>query len=132
VQPVLRQKVHTTAEEPLQVILQVEVRHAQIVPGHPHVQEINVAVRPGVTPRDRAENRLPCQAVARDRSRRVDLVVGNEHATSPEGSRSMNQSLRARAWRVEGEPEAFQASGRRPRRRGLPVPHRQVLGEARE
>ena len=56
-QPVLRHQVHPMAEKPLQVFLQVEVRHAQIVAGHPHVQEIDIAVRPGVTPRDRAEDR---------------------------------------------------------------------------
>src|ERR1700733_577383 len=52
VQPVLRHQVHPTAEEALQVFLQVEVRHAQIVAWHPHVQEIDIAVRPGVTPCD--------------------------------------------------------------------------------
>jgi hypothetical protein len=63
VQYVLCQQVHPAAEEALQILLQVEVRHARIVSGYPHVQEIDVTVRPGVTPRDRAEDRQLGDAV---------------------------------------------------------------------
>ena len=51
VQPVLRYQVHMTTEEPLQVILQVEVRHAEVVPWHPHRQDVNITVWSGVTAR---------------------------------------------------------------------------------
>ena len=44
----------------------------------------------------------------------------------------MDEGLRTRARRVEREPEASQAAKRRPRGSALTVPHRQVLGEARE
>ena len=79
VQPVLRYQVHVMAEEPLQVFLHVEVRHAQVVPRHPRIQDVNIAVWSGVTARDRAEDCqfgdavLPAQ-LGQARTEGLDLV----------------------------------------------------------
>src|SRR5450755_4267704 len=69
----------------------------------------------------------PGPAVARDRSRGVDLVVGDEYAPPAERGRSMHERLRARAWGVEREPEAPQPARCRPPRGILAISHGKVL-----
>lgn len=56
-QAVLRNQIDRPAEQLLQVLLQGEVRHPQVVARHPHIQQIDVAVRPGVAAGDRTEDR---------------------------------------------------------------------------
>jgi hypothetical protein len=65
----------------------------------------------------------------RDRSRGVDLVVGDEHAAPAERGRGMHERPGARARSVKREPEAPQPAGRGPPWRALAVSHGKVLGK---
>src|SRR5580700_3235395 len=57
VQALLRDEVNRPAEELFQVLLQSEIRHAQVIAGNAHVEQVHIAVRPRIAARNRPEDR---------------------------------------------------------------------------
>lgn len=100
VQAVLRDQVNRAAEELLQVILQGEIRHAEIISGNAHVQQVNIAVGSRVPARDRSEDRQLRNAVflaqlSEPQSHRMDLVQGQWEPLS--SSCSLRHAYQSRA-----------------------------------
>jgi hypothetical protein len=57
VQAFLRDEVNGAAEEVLQIFLQSEIGHTEIIPGNAHIQQVDIAIRLRIPARNRAEDR---------------------------------------------------------------------------